>query len=123
MGDISRSSRPPAEHVAFTAQIDRWLMAAGVANADDRATLAVGLADSLRAAGQIATALDALLATDPRSTSGADEALTHLARMHVEMFNELKDHVAEMEPLWEGVLVEAVAARLPDDHTGPGSNP
>ncbi len=104
---IDLSSAP--KHVAFTNQLSLWLRAAGVADADARATLAVGLADLLAASKQIESELEAALARDPSVPHEADAALAHLCNINAWLFTDLAGHVEDMAPLWEPQLEEKLA--------------
>ena len=99
------------QHVALTGRVSDWLRRAGVQEPDARATLAVGLVDSLAAARRIAADLESLLKLDPNQPAQADEALQLAANMHAWLFTELKDHVAEMEQVWEPAFENELAKR------------
>jgi hypothetical protein len=101
----------PKQHVALTGRVSEWLGRAGVNDADARATLAVGLVDSLAAAHQVAADLERLLELDPDTAGDADQALQLAANMHAWLFTELKVHVAEMEAVWEPAFEEELVKR------------
>ena len=108
-----------AQHVALTGRVSDWLRHAGVHDPDARATLAVGLVDSLAAAQRIAADLESLLALDPDQPAQADEALRLATNMDAWLFTELKDHVAEMELVWESVFENELAKRgSPEEEEG-----
>jgi hypothetical protein len=94
------------QHVALTGRVSEWLRQAGVSDADARATLAVGLVDSLAAAQHVAADLERMLELNPSKPVEADSALQLAANMHAWLFTELKDHVAEMEAVWEEAFEE-----------------
>jgi hypothetical protein len=104
-----------AEHIAFVSEIDDWLARAGVDDPDRRATLAVGLADSLRAADHVREDLRDSLRLDPSDPAQADQALSHVANIHVQLFTELKHHLLEMEDIWEEALEVPLDARSSTD--------
>jgi hypothetical protein len=106
------------QHVALTGRVSEWLRKAGVHDADARATLAVGLVDSLAAARHVAADLEFLLQLDPDQPAQADEALRLTGRMHAWLFTELKDHVAEMESVWEPAFEEELVKRCSPDDEG-----
>jgi hypothetical protein len=89
--------RTPADTVALTSVVSAWLERAGVNDGERRATLAVGIADSLAAAAQVADELELMLATDPTTADGAEAALTAPGSIDAWLFTELKNHVSELE--------------------------
>ncbi len=107
-----------SEHVALVGRISAWLERAGVQDPDHRATLAVGLGDTLRAARETAEALEYMLKEDPITTEGADRALTQSGIMSAWLFTEIQDHVSELAEVWETQLMERLAERLPPDVDG-----
>jgi hypothetical protein len=111
MLDLSTTQR----HVRLTGRVSDWLRKAGVDNDEAQATLAVGLVDSLAAARHVATDLESLLDLDPSMPAEADHASQLAGQMHAGLFTELKDHVAEMEALWEPMLEEELAKLCPPD--------
>ena len=109
--------RTAHDTVALTARIDSWFTRAGISDPERRATLTVGLADTLAAAAQVGNQLEIMLAADPRSTEGAEAAAEAIGIMEAWLFGEVKHHVAEIEVLWEAELWARVAERLPPDDT------
>jgi hypothetical protein len=107
-----------AQHVMLTGRVSDWLRRAGVHDADARATLAVGLVDSLAAAQHVTMDLEAMLELDPDQPAQADEALRLASQMHAWLFTELKDHVAEMESVWEPAFEEELVKRCSPDEEG-----
>ncbi len=93
-------------------RIDRWLLKAGIQDADVRTRVAIDLSDSLDAAERIQFHLSALLRTNPSSKSGAERALSHTVSIGVWAFNELRYHVLRLQRGWE-LNIENPIARLP----------
>ena len=113
--------RTAHDTVALTARIDSWFARAGISDPERRATLTVGLADTLAAAAQVGDQLEIMLGADPRSTEGAETAAEAIGIMEAWLFGEVKHHVTEIEVLWETELWARVAERLPpDDIDDPG---
>jgi len=112
---ISSLPRDSSETVALTHRLTLWLERAGISEGEQRATLAVGLADVLAAAVRTAESVDKLLATDPTAIRGADDALTETGIMQAWLFTEMSSHLEEMAPLWESVLQETLGRLLPPD--------
>jgi hypothetical protein len=98
------------EPVTLIDRISAWLKNAGVRDADVRATLAVGLCDFLDAARNTEGHLEAMLAEDLDQPESADRALEHAAGLGVYLFSEAKDHLEELEALWESQVEERLAA-------------
>jgi hypothetical protein len=107
------------QQVALTGRLSEWLRRAGIEDPDARATLAVGLVDSLAAAQRIAADLESLLELNPAQPAQADEALQLAGNMHAWLFTELKDHVSDMELVWESAFENELARRgSPDEEEG-----
>jgi hypothetical protein len=100
----------PRATVALTERISAWLTNAGVQDPEVRATLAVGLADFLDAARTTGEHLEAMLSLDPAQPETADRALEHASSIAVHLFGEAKDHLLELEALWEMQVEERLAA-------------
>ena len=96
--------------VAFTDRISAWLRRSGVQDADVRATLAVGVADFLDAARTAGAHLAAMLSEDPTHPESADRALEHAGAISAYLFGEAKDHLLELEALWDSQIEERLAA-------------
>src|SRR4051812_632032 len=96
--------------LALTDRVSAWLKRSGVQDGDIRATLAVGLADFLEAARTTGEHLESMLAEDPGNPQSADRALEHASAMSVHLFGEAKDHLLELEALWERQIEERLAA-------------
>lgn len=102
-------SRKPSEHLEFTRSIDAFLSRIGVGSADERADLAVDLADTLYAARDVERMLSELLDVDPESPSQVDRALELTANIEVQLFTELKDHLLDLQQSWP-ILFEKLGA-------------
>ena len=102
------------KHLVFANRISEWLVRAGVRSPRSRATLAVGIADSLAASAVIRRNLNAMLATNPRTPAGARRAARHAVNAGVWMFDELLDHIHEMRRVWRRDLESKLYARVPD---------
>jgi hypothetical protein len=89
-----------AKHVAFTSRLSDWLRSAGVTDEDARATLAVGLADTVAGVKQVEAELEAALALNPAVPMEADAALQHVANIEG-WLADVRGHLEDMEPLWE----------------------
>jgi len=92
------------ETVALTRALGEWLRKVGVQNDEQRADVAVDLADILAAAGQVRTDVRRLLALDPSKAEEADAALTLAANIEVQLFTELKGHLQTLEEAWPDLL-------------------
>jgi hypothetical protein len=110
--DAQTESRVRSERVRH---VSAWLERAGVDNAEARNSIAVDLVDALAGAERAAAALEAMLATDPTTPTGAGEALGHAARVHTCLYTEVKYHLDDMEPLWEPEFEDRLADRVPDE--------
>jgi hypothetical protein len=88
----------------LAALISDWLRRAGIGDGDERATIAVDLADALSSATHVGRRLGELLALDPRKQQEADQALTVAANMSVQLFEEMKPHLRSLERPWERLL-------------------
>jgi hypothetical protein len=99
------------EHVTFTNRISLWLKAAGVDDSDVRATLAVGLADLTHAASVATKHLEGMLNEQLADSESADRALEHAVGISTYLFTELKDHLLEIEEVWETEIEERLAER------------
>ena len=93
-------------------QISRWLIKAGVRDAELRARVAVDLSDALDAADHIRFHLSALVRTDPTTKVGSDRAMTHTTAISVWAFSELRYHVLRLQRSWDSKIEPAVA-KLP----------
>src|SRR6266566_9305605 len=100
MKDQSRRARARLS-VRRVNRIDRWLLKAGIGDADVRSRVAIDLSDSLDAAERIQFHLSALLRTNPSTKRGAERALTHTVSIGVWAFNELRYHVLRLQRGWE----------------------
>jgi len=98
------------EVVALTDRISTWLKKSGVDDGDIRATLAVGLTGFLEAARTTRERLEAMLAEDPTDLESADRALEHAGVISAYLFSEARDHLLEVEALWESQIEERLAA-------------
>ena len=107
--------RSTEEDVALVSRLSDWLERAGVVNPEHRATLAVGLGDTLAAAQRTADALERMLRQDPVTEAGAEEALTQTGVMSAWLFTEIQHHVGELAVIWDEQLMAPLAARLPPD--------
>jgi hypothetical protein len=103
------------EQIELTNTASQWLARAGVVDPDLRATLAVGLADSVHAMEVSLAEIEGMLSTDPTTEAGADQALTHCGVLGAYFFNELKWHLEDMASVWESALEGRLAERLPPD--------
>ena len=92
------------ETVALTKALGDLLRKLGVQADQQRADVAVDIADILAAAGQVHTDVRRLLALDPSKADEADTALTLAANIEVQLFSELKGHLATLEDAWPGIL-------------------
>ncbi len=95
------------EHREFVRQLSTWLSSVGVTDADERAEVAVDLADLLRAAEVVRLELSKLLAPHPAAVT-TDDTLQAVANIEVQLFTELKWHLESLETRWQRV-VETVA--------------
>jgi hypothetical protein len=111
MSDDSMNLNTTAKQVAFTDRIATWLARAGVDDLDKRATLAVGLADVVFAARVATDDLMAMLQEDLSEPKSADRALSRAGSISTYLFGELKDHLLDIEALWEEEIEEKLAAR------------
>jgi len=102
-----------AREVTLTDRVGDWLRRAGVADGEELADLAVGFIDTLAAAEQARLELAFLLTCDPTSAVGAGAALAALGRLHAQLFDEMKHHMADLERRWDS-LEKLLAARIPD---------
>jgi hypothetical protein len=96
--------------VALTDRISAWLKKSGVQDGTIRATLAVGLADFLEAARTAGEHLEAMLAEDLGTPASADRALEQAGVISAYLFSEAKDHLLELEAVWESQVEERLAA-------------
>ena len=103
----------PADTVALTNRVTKWLQRAGVSDEDRRVTLAVGIADSLSAAVHVAKHVERMLASDPITIDGAETALTAASGIEAWLFGELKDHLLELEECWESEIIDRLGGHLP----------
>jgi hypothetical protein len=113
--DSDARQREARAQVNFSNQVTLWLRHAGVNDEDARATLAVGIADVIHAMEVTTREFRGLLATDPSSEAGAEQALHHMALIGAYFFGEIKNHLEDMQRVWETVLEEVIAERLPPD--------
>ena len=103
-------------HVEFAGRLTRWMERAGVPDGATQADLGVGFADILHAASEAQRVLDQVVALDPTSPVGAEQALGHLGYLHTLFLGEIKSHLEDLDKAWpvlEGRL--AAAAGLADD--------
>ena len=105
-----------AEHVAFAANLARWIERAGVTDDEAIGDLAVGFADTLAAAAAAGPVLEELLTLDPRTAEGADRALEKLGYLHALLISEAKYHLEDLERRWE-ILEALLLATAPADAT------
>jgi hypothetical protein len=96
--------------VALANRISAWLKKSGVQDPEVRTTLAVELADFLDAARNTGEHLEGMLSQDPAQPESADRALEHAGSISVYLFGEAKDHLLELEALWEAQVEERLAA-------------
>ncbi|MET0395796.1 MAG: hypothetical protein ABW277_03120 [Longimicrobiaceae bacterium] len=102
---MSNNSDHVAATLDLTNRLTSWLRSAGVKDSE----MAVDFADILSAARHIEEILTQLLTVEPTRPEGADEALSHLGKLHVWLFGEMKHHLLELEDVWprlENRLVE-----------------
>jgi hypothetical protein len=100
----------PQAALALVNRISVWLKKAGVQDSEVRATLAIALADFLDAARTTGEHLEAMLSQDPAQPESADRALEHAGSISAYLFGEAKDHLLEIEELWETEVEERLAA-------------
>jgi hypothetical protein len=105
----------PAEVVALTRRLNAWLDRIGAPQSEKRAELVVGLVDSLSASRQVADALSRLLAADPSTPAGAEDAMVEVGTMYAWLEGEMKPHLEELLAAWEPILEHPLAERLPPD--------
>ncbi len=110
MDRVKQNDERSRSVVIFTERISAWLKKAGVQDGDVRATLAVGLADFLYAARTTGEHLEGMLSEDPSAPDGADRALEHAGAISAYLFGEAKNHLLELETLWETQVEERLAA-------------
>jgi hypothetical protein len=101
-------------HLELTSALSRWLNAAGIADDELRADLAVDLADTLHAAEVARAELGEILKLQIASRGQAALALQHAANIEVQLFSELKHHLEELESRWP-LLMEALDERARED--------
>ena len=103
-------------HVEFAGRLTQWMERAGVPDEATQADLGVGFADILYAASEAQRILDQVVALDPTSLVGAEQALGHLGYLHALFLGEIKSHLEDLDQAWP-VLEErlAAAAGLADD--------
>ena len=107
----SKPSAPEIRrHLRFVHQLSRWFERAGVTSAKTRAHLAVDLADSLFAAGEIERLIDKMLDCNPATRRGADRALRHAGNIDALAFTEIKDHVRSLQRVWAPQLMKRLAS-------------
>jgi hypothetical protein len=103
--------RSTEAEVALVGRLSAWLERAGVTDPEHRATLAVGLGDTLASARRTADALERMLRQDPTTEAGAEQALEQTGMMSAWLFSEIQHHVGELAAIWDEQLVAPLAAR------------
>lgn len=117
MSDESEGREQARKVIAATNRISVWLTQAGVTDTDRRVTLAVGLADLISAAQVVETQLNEMLSEDVRDPAAADRALANACAISAWLFTELKDHLLELEEIWEPEVETRLAALGTPDAT------
>jgi hypothetical protein len=105
----------PAEVVALARRLNVWLDGIGAPRSEQRAELVVGLVDSLAASRQVADALNRLLAADPSTPAGAEDAMVEVGTMYAWLEGEMKPHLEELLAAWDPILEHPLAELLPPD--------
>lgn len=103
------------EHREFVRQLSAWLSSVGLTDADERAEVAVDLADLLRAAEAVRQQLSKLLLPQHADVE-SDDTLQAVANIEVQLFTELKWHLESLETRWQ-LVVETVAKHSDPDAT------
>ena len=116
-----REASEVAAHVRFAGQLTQWMERAGVPDGPTQADLGVGFADILYAASGAQGVLEQMIALDPTTTTGADEALNHLGYLNALFLGEIRNHLEDLERAWpilEGRLVAAAGWQDDDEESG-----
>lgn len=104
-------------NIDLTRRLRAWLKNLDTLNDEGAASIAVDVADIITAADKVAELAVTMLSEDVSSPAGADKALAAAAEIEVQLFTELKSHLATLEESWP-FLLERLDALTGDQTKG-----